>query len=113
MVFLHRIQPYSLSYHYFLLFPLIPSHSPQSYLLEDLSLRPTPQVGYVFHYFCVTAGRLAVVSRRGQGAAALEPRTLQAHALHLPLLRFGELGSYDDQAEVDHEERADLEEECR
>lgn len=58
----------------------------------------------------VAAGGLAVVGGWGQGAAALEAGAFEPHALHLALLRLGELGGYDDEAEVDHEEGADLEE---
>lgn len=63
---------------------------------------------YVFDDFSVAACWFTVVGGRGQRAAALESGTLQTHALHFALFRFGKLGCYDDQTEVDHEEGADL-----
>lgn len=57
---------------------------------------------------------LVVAARRLRGrrqrARGLAPLSFLQHPLRLSLLRFGKLRCYDDQAEVDHKEGADLEE---
>ena len=64
----------------------------------------------VFDQFVVAAARLADAHER---AARVETLSLEHHALRLALLCLRELGGDDDQTEVDHEERADLESERR
>ena len=108
MVPLRIIKPNRLPRNHLPLPPLIPPHPVQSYFLQQSSLAPPPQMGDVLNDFRVAARGLAVIGRRGQGTAALEPRAFQTHPFHLPLLRFGELGRDNDQAEVYHEKRTDL-----
>ncbi len=59
-------------------------------------------------HLSVAVGRLRVGEGRERGGR-LEPRPLRLHLCGLPPLRLGELGGDDDQAQVDHEEGADLE----
>lgn len=58
----------------------------------------------------VAVSRLRV-GEGGQGRGGLEAGSLGLHLGRLSTLRLGELGGDDDQAEVDHEEGADLEKE--
>lgn len=56
----------------------------------------------------VAGGGLTVVGGGGQGGGGGKPGPLLPHALHLALLRLRKLRGYHDQAEVYHEEGADL-----
>lgn len=68
-------------------------------------------MGYVFDNLRVARGRLWVVGAARQRRCWRISGTLLAHSLHLALLRLRELGGDDDQAQVDHEERANLQHE--
>lgn len=64
-------------------------------------------MGNVFDDFGVTSCRLRGIRGRGERRGRMVTRALQPHSLHFPLFRFRELSRDYDQAEVDHEERAD------
>lgn len=63
---------------------------------------------YPLDDFGVTSSRLRGIRGRGERRGRMVTRALQPHPLHFSLLRFRELRRDYDQAEVDHEERADL-----
>lgn len=65
-------------------------------------------MGYVFYDLRITACRLRVVCAGGERRGRREPGALLSHAFHFPLLRFRELGGDDDETQVDHEKRANL-----
>lgn len=65
-------------------------------------------MGYVFDYLGIARGRLRVVGAARQRRCGRIAGPFLPHALHLTLLRLRELGGNDDQAQVDHEERANL-----
>jgi len=58
----------------------------------------------ILEYFRVAGGMFNGGERRGGS----ESGSLNPHPLHLPLLCFRELGSYDNEAEVDHEKWSNL-----
>ena len=74
---------------------------------EYASLTPPPQVGNVLDDLAVTRRRFAVRCA-GQRRRRLIARPFQPHPLHFALLGLGELRGYHHQAQVDHEERANL-----
>jgi len=61
----------------------------------------------VLDEFVVASARLRAARQRA-AARRLEPLPLGQHARHLALLRLRELRRYDNQAQVDEEEGADL-----
>jgi len=61
----------------------------------------------IFNELVVTASRLGAARQRA-AARRLEALSLGQHARHFALLRLRELRCYDDQAQVDKEEGADL-----
>jgi len=77
----------------------------------QVTSRLAGQVCDVFEHFFVAVSRLQVAAA-GQctGAAVLltQATTFNQHLLHLSLLRLGKLRRYDDETQVDHEERPDL-----
>lgn len=56
----------------------------------------------------VTSSRLRGIRGRRESRGRMVARALQPHPLHLPLLRLRELRRDYDQAEINHEERTDL-----
>lgn len=74
---------------------------------EYAPLAPPPQVGNVLDDLAVARRRLAG-RRAGQRRRRLVTSPFQPHPLHFPFLGLGELRRYHHQAQVDHEERADL-----
>lgn len=62
----------------------------------------------VFDDLGVAGGRLRVVCAAGQGRGGRVAGALLPHSFHFPFLRLRELCGDDDQAQVDHEEGADL-----
>lgn len=67
----------------------------------------------VFHDFSIASRRLRIVSARGQCRGWRETGSFLTHSLHFTFLRLTELRCNDDQAEVDHEEGANLQEKKR
>lgn len=88
--------------------PLVSSIPKQPDFLHCSPLHPPPEMCDVLDDFGVASCRFAVVGGAGEGAGALEPRALHTHPFHFALFRLGKLCRYDDQAQIDHEKRADL-----
>lgn len=63
---------------------------------------------YVFDNLRVARGRLRVVRAGRQRRCGRVAQALLAHSLHFAFLRLRELRRNDDQAQVDHEEGANL-----
>lgn len=68
-------------------------------------------MGNVLDNLRIAAGRLRVVCAGRQRGRGGEAGPLLAHSLHFALLRLGELGCDDDETQVDHKKRSNLQEE--
>lgn len=64
--------------------------------------------GYPLDDFGVASSRLRGIRGRGERRGRMVTRAFQPHPFHFSLLRLRELRRDYDQAEIDHEERADL-----
>ena len=75
--------------------------------LAYFSSRPFDAVNNIFNDFIITSPRFTSIWRAATVSSYC--RSFRTHSFCFTLFRLRELGSYDDQTEVDHKECADLE----